>query len=98
MGFLKGTNTFEIGKLKLGSTNIDRLYLGSNYVWPPIPSTSCTIEATAIAANYFASCAIEGIAQTNVPLFSCAIEGVVIANVPLFSCAIEGSAVYNNTI
>ena len=78
MGFLKGVNTFEIGKLKLGSTNIDRLYFGSNYVWPPIASTSC---------------AIEGSAQASVSLFSCAIEGSAQASIPLFSCAIEGSAV-----
>ena len=60
MGFLKGVNTFEVGKLKLGSTNIDRIYFGSNYVWPPITSSSC---------------AIEGAAQASIPLFSCAIEG-----------------------
>lgn len=83
MGFFKGANTFEVGKLKLGSTNIDRIYFGSNYVWPPIILNSC---------------AIEGTAQGITPLYSCAIEGTAQASIPLFSCAIEGNAVVDNTI
>ena len=98
MGFFKGANTFEVGKLKLGSTNIDRIYFGSDYVWPPIISLSCAIEGTAQGILLLYSCAIEGTAQGVLPLYSCAIEGTAQASIPLFSCAIEGNAVVDNTI
>lgn len=82
MGFLKGTNTFEVGKLKLGSTNIDRIYFGSNYVWPPVPTEN--------------SCSIEGITLGAYSLDTCSIEGVASATYSFASCSIEGNAVINN--
>lgn len=75
MEFLKGNNTFDFGKLKLGSVNIDRIYLGTSYVWPPLVYSSCAIEGSAAVVTQLFSCAIEGSAQGSVPLFSCAIEG-----------------------
>lgn len=91
MNFLKGNNTFDFGKLKLGSDNIGRIYLGSNYVWPPIISLSCGTEGLATAVAQLYSCAIEASAQGYMPLYSCAIEGSAQAFIPLYSCAIEGA-------
>lgn len=34
MGFLQGSNTFAAGKIKLGSTDIDKIYFGSTEAWP----------------------------------------------------------------
>lgn len=34
MGFVQGSNAFAAGKIKLGSTDIDRLYFGSDLIWP----------------------------------------------------------------
>lgn len=78
MGFLKGQNSFAFGKIKLGSSNINRIYFGSNYVWPPQEVSSCATEAT---CSYIA------------PIFSCATEAICSASIPVFSCATEGSCI-----
>ena len=34
MGFLQGANSLALGKIKLGSSNVDKIYLGANAIWP----------------------------------------------------------------
>ena len=65
MGFVQGSNALAAGKIKLGSTDIDKIYFGSNFVWPLIPTSG--------------SCAIEGTGQVTIPVFSCAIEAEAIS-------------------
>lgn len=38
MGFVQGSNTFAVGKIKLGSTDIDKIYFGSTEAWPAVPT------------------------------------------------------------
>ena len=65
MNFKQGSNSFAFGKIKLGSTSINKIYFGSNFVWPLIPTSG--------------SCAIEGTAQATIPVFSCAIEAEAVS-------------------
>ena len=60
MGFLKGQNTFALGKLKLGTNNINRIYFGSTYVWPETQAASCATEGTCSYILPISSCATEG--------------------------------------
>jgi photosystem II stability/assembly factor-like uncharacterized protein len=34
MGFVQGSNTLAAGKIKLGSTDVDKIYFGSTEAWP----------------------------------------------------------------
>lgn len=34
MGFVQGSNELAAGKIKLGSTNVDKIYFGSTLAWP----------------------------------------------------------------
>lgn len=60
MNFKQGSNSFAFGKIKLGSSNINKIYFGSTYVWPDQPVSSCATEGTSSYIVPISSCATEG--------------------------------------
>ena len=76
MDFLIGSTSFALGKIKLGSNSVDKIYLDGNLIWPPQePSVFCSIEGTASSTYSFNICSIEGTALASYSFSSCAIEG-----------------------
>lgn len=79
MDFLIGSTSLALGKIKLGSDSVDKIYFNGNLIWPPQgPSVFCSIEGTASSTYSFSICSIEGTASASYSFNSCAIEGQAI--------------------
>ena len=60
MNFKQGSNSFAFGKIKLGSTSVNKIYFGSNFVWLVPVLSSCATEGTCSYIVPISSCATEG--------------------------------------
>ncbi len=54
MGFVQGLNTFAAGKIKLGSTDIDRIYFGATEAWPET-TTEIYLQPNGVTVSAYAT-------------------------------------------
>lgn len=84
MNFKQGSNSFAFGKIKLGSTSINKIYFGSNFVWP---------EATPIPGECYLEC--DAVATLPIP-GECYVECDAVATLPIpEECYVECDAIVN---